>query len=478
MQFLMLIMALSSTGEGVVLSAQDLGTLPGELRPYIRYMLLPEEEDAPKILNGHCNQLSRNPEIIQTAVIGGKVLRINLKDYSWGIPLWETLANVDPYFHVDVLVGGKKVRAVSPILAEGVVEQTIKGEKFHHSVKANLEFLVSNTQSKVPLVRGDWFVNQTAIQAGRNPGYFDFLGIKDQNDVFKLTGFDPKTAKDIGKILRESVSISGVTQQPRAYRIDRTQTGNLLRSFDFIKGTDKKNPLRILGEDIEGEADAEEWFFSLPNGLWGTFLQNGQKKRQDSAPDTIATNRLSKSNDHRIHINVTCIACHTNGGIQPLEGFVRQLAHPPPNAVGSPDYDKFILLRREYLRSMEGEFARARLQYEQYIEEATRSTTVVDGKPVIVPGWDSKTYAAKYYAFWQHYEEAKVDLAWAAKDLGVKAETFKAIIEKRIAQGYVDPNYGGVDLVLAGIVRGSSVGIRQWEEVYTLAQTILRGERP
>ncbi len=461
-------------GEGVVLAAQDIGRLddkgipviPPEIRPYIRYLVL-DDPDSGKILNGHTNQLSRSQDIVQAVHLEGKVMRINILDYGWDLKTWELLADADPYYHADLDVGGKKVRALSPILAEGVIEQTVGKEKVYHNCKENIEYLVSQTKSKAPILRADWFFNQTAIQADRGPtGYYDFLRVKDEKDFQRMIGFDAKLARDFGKVLRESVSVSGVTHQARAFEIQKAQGGWYLKSYDFIRAVGKKNPLRVLGEDISKEADATEQYGALPNGLWATFLANGKGERQDSAPDKIASDSFSKSTDKRVHINASCTRCHVQGGVQPLDGFIRNLAHNPL-LIGSPDYQKHLELRREYLKSLTVSLETARLLYEDAIKEATG-------------GWDSATYAQKYGSFWSAYEDAHIDLAWAARDLNLKADVLKGIIERRIAAGYIDPSKGGPDYVLANFVAKTPkiINIRTWEEVFQLAHIIIRGERP
>jgi len=452
----------TTPAEGVVLAAQDVGSLPGDVRPHTRYLVFQDAGELP-VLNGHLNLLSRSSEIVQAAVVGGKVLRVNLLDYGWDPKVWETLEASDPYYHADLEVSRKRVRGLAPILSEGVVEQVVNGEKVYHNVTKNLAYLVQETQSKTPIVRADWFFNQTAAAADRSPNYYDFLAVKNEKDFQRLIGFDAKLAKDYGRILRESVSISGVTHQPRAIEIQKSIGGWYLKTYDFAKAVGAKNPLRVLGDDISKVADATEQYGPLPNGLWATFLADGNGVRQDSAPDKIASDSMSRSTDKRVHINVSCVRCHTNGGLQPIDGFFRNFAREG-FAIGSPDYQKHLEVRREYMKSLQGSLDTARLLYEEAIKEAS--------------GVDSKAFASKYAAYWERYEDARIDLAWAAKDLGLKSESLKALIETRVKAGIVDPTRGGVDLVMASWVRGSHIGVRQYEEVFQLIHIVLRGDRP
>ena len=102
--------------------------------------------------------------------------------------------------------------------------------------------------------------------------------------------------------------------------------------------------------------------------------------------------------------------------------------------------------------------------YTQAVKEAT--------------GWDTKTYAEKYAEYWERYEDAQIDLVWAAADLYTTPAILKAVLLKRIQQGNTNPETGGVDFVLARLAQGKLVEIRQYEEVHALALTILRGELP
>ncbi len=100
--------------------------------------------------------------------------------------------------------------------------------------------------SRVPFVRADWFFNQTASSQKRASGYNVFLGFDDERSFHKIVGFDEKLAKLFKVELRESVSISGVTLQPRAIARYSSQGGGLWKSIDFLDAKEKKDPLLIF----------------------------------------------------------------------------------------------------------------------------------------------------------------------------------------------------------------------------------------
>ena len=90
-------------------------------------------------------------------------------------------------------------------------------------------------------------------------------------------------------------------------------------TFDFKKSINLQNTVRQLDKDLDPpEGDASERYGFLPNGLFAFWLQNGKGERQDTAPDFIApdkrTPNVTSDNDGRVHIGLSCIACHVAPG--------------------------------------------------------------------------------------------------------------------------------------------------------------------
>src|SRR5262245_15169006 len=207
----------------------DLGAVPAAERP-----------DLIQVLAGHVNGLSREPELVPPVVVpgtGGALLRINLDDYGWPDEVWESLAEVSPYHHARVREwftgpwpGGTwppgrdggiyyapgafqwqrpRIRtALAPWLSEGAGGARAAAD------------LAEATGSRAPIVSAPWFLWQTAVQAERKPGYYDFLGVKDVASFHKLIRFNAKLASELEQ--RRVVIFSGVTQEPR--RVERTHT--------------------------------------------------------------------------------------------------------------------------------------------------------------------------------------------------------------------------------------------------------------
>ncbi len=446
-------------------------------RDRVRYLSLYKfplkERDLPAlVLSGHCNHLSSEPIITRPAAVpgsAGALLRVNLDDYGWSASVWEKLT--DPYFTATIETetvtpweGGywkgdgrsynpgaftyyKKVKtlALAPWLTET------------EDAKRRLAEVVAMTGSKIPVVSGDWFFNQTAAAADRTPNYYDFLGVKDEKTFQARIGADVKLAEKFGAEIREAVADSGVTLQPRAIARHGTIAGGYWRSFDVAIAKDNKNPLRVLGRDFEKEYDASEQFGTLPNGFWATGLFNKQGVIQATAPDNIASDSMSRSNDRRVHVNVSCIRCHANGGLQDIDGWVRNLISPPLE-LRSPDYEKARELRRQYAEELEPFLGKDRAIYERAVKKAT--------------GLDSKKYAFVYGEFWERYEDGKIGIDEAARDLGVATEVWRKALDASVRAGKGDT---ALSAMLLPAPRKNRVSIRVWEESYSAAHLILRG---
>lgn len=467
----------------------DLLKLPPEIRQHVRYLSLYnlpalERPKAIQVLAGHCNGLSREADLTPPAIVPGThgaLLRVNLLDYRWSVETWEKLE--DPYFTIrlnQVSSEQYPVLFIAPENADPPAKKQPQAPQqkqqapkqqgqqalapwLTETVEArkNLAGVIAMTQSRIPVVRGDWFFNQTAAAAERSPNYYDFLGVKDEKTFQLAIGADLKLAEQFGAELRESVALSGVTLQPRAIARHPTLGGGYWRTFDFKTAKGEKNPLRVLGKDIEKVYDATEQFGTLPNGLWATGLFDRAGKAQATAPDDIASDGSSRSNDRRVHVNVSCMRCHTNGGLQDIDGWVRNLLTPPLE-LRSSDYQRVRELRRAYARKLEPALTKDRLTFEEAVKEVTG-------------GMDGKTYSRAYAEFWERYEDGKIDLVRAALDLGVSEKHWRAALDAKVKAGTGDTV---LSAMLLANPRLNRIPIRVWEDLYQEAQLTLRGYQP
>jgi hypothetical protein len=466
---LLLALAEVTPADAMRLAHKDCARVAEADRPYTRWLSLHnrdekgQEEDRP-VLNGHVNHLSR-VAILTRAVKVGYLLRVDIRDYGWKAETWEKLP--DPYFTVEVekewgyYEGPKwiktkvvKRRALAPWLIEGEAD------------KERVAELALWTQSSLPVTRADWFFNQTAAQKDRDgSGYYDLLQIKNEADVFKLIGFDLKTAVRLE--LLEATGDSGVTvSKIRAIERFDTLTGGLWRSIDFKVATLKKfgaaaNPLITFGRDVKTHADGFEGFGVLPNGLFIMWGANSEFKLVDAVPGDIANRPLSKSSDTQIHPYISCLSCHTKGGLQDLDGWARNVLNPPIN-LKVYDHDKALELRQQYLRKLEPFLARDRAQYAEAVAECT--------------GIKVDDYLKRLALYWERYEDARIDLAYAAHDVGVSADEFHARLLAAIKSGYPP-----VSLSLGALVhkdaKRRTIPIRVWEQTIPEAYAVIHATK-
>lgn len=466
--------ALAQPAEAMRAAHADLKRLPPGIRTHVRYLSLHPHAEKDRdilanVLAGHCNQLSRSPLITRPARVG-TLLRVNLKDYAWSTETWEKLT--DPYFALVTEIerkenaiwpGGDYKGAYHPagtkyvrtwqertaVLAPWLVES--------EDDKARIAEVLTWTASKMPVVRGDWFMNQSAIQADRAAGYYDWLGIKDEKTFQAIIGADLKKAEAFRFELREAVAISGVTLSPRALSRHDSLGGGYWRSLDFKQAVGDKNPLKIFGRELEKTYDASEQYGHLPNGFWATGLFDRAGKRQDFAPPDIASDGASKSTDRRVHVNASCYRCHADGGLQPIDAWARTLLTPPIE-LRLDDYEKAVELRQQYLRALEPVLARDKATFEAAVKEAT--------------GLTSKEYAAAYGAEWARYEDGRVTAEWAAADLGLTEKEFRERLLLAVKGGYpVDPVVGS--FAHEG-PRAKAIPMRQWEEAIPAAYAAMK----
>lgn len=469
---------IAGPSQAVDLAEADIQTQAPAFRHLIRYLDLSHLPAAARarwrqLLAGHVNELSIGNEIRRPASIaGGRLLRINLEDYGWPAAVFDQLAAQDPWFHQNLIVHedqleergfrdqggnwiktksvatGKKIAKATPALAPWLGPKALA--------------LAQAAKSQCPIVRGDWFLWQTAIQAKRQPGYYDFLGIKKQADFERLVGFSSKLQKDSGRLEKlEAVSKSGVSRQPRRIGVFPTIGGmQLWVTYDSEEATDRKNPLRIL-DNQTFEFDATEQFGALPNNLWVFLLADAKGNRQDSAPDFVGYNARAHGNDGKIHIGLSCKGCHFgNDGINPFDGWARNL-YRPPLRLQSPDPAKEKELRAQYLRDLAGVAEDDRRVFARALAEAC------DMKP--------KEYAIAYTKAFAEYED---DFSGerAAAYLGVSHELFVRALDRHLKEtGAIDPVLG---VYLLTGKRAFPVPILQFHEVVPEAMKLLRRMQP
>jgi len=403
----------------------------------------------------------------------GLLIRLDIDAYGWKASTWDQLADVEPYHYAKLFTEVEEnVRYGTPDGRGGHVNVYVKREKVRKEITAlapwlptkEVQEIITLTQSRAPVVHGHWFLSQTAVNVDRKPGYYDFLGVKNQKGFEDLIGFDEKLFKKFDPGLLESVALSRITLQPRRIARDRSAGGGYWQTFDnrlaLDKKDDQRNPLRTLNGGFK--FDAVEAFAPLPNGMMGWLLVNNKGELQDNAPDFIVRgDYLAGDKDRRVHVNLACIRCHGSEGegVQSIDGWARNLFTPPPFELRGYDYDQVRKLRQQYLRKLEPFLEDDRRIYTRAVQEATG-------------GWKVSEWGLELIHAFDRYEHAEVNLAYACRQLSCTEGQFVEAIKRMISVT------GTADSVLANFLKGDkaqAIGIRQFEEVYGLAQQALHG---
>lgn len=471
-----------SPAEAAVAAHADALRLPPATQIYTRYLSLyavpaARRDEFVKVISYQVNALSRSADPYPPRQVTPDLLAVNWKDYGWDPAVWERLAAVDPYFHQKVKLGSDAVvRTVWPggkqdgaFFKAGYYKETRKAGSI---IDASAPWLPTKeitalremTYSEAPVLRADWFLVQTAIQADRVAGYYDWLGLgKKEADFEVLIGADKKASQRVKREVAAVLARSGVTLKNRGIVRFQGVTGGYWVTQDFKTSVGRQNVLRLLDGDLDPpQGDASERYGVLPNGLFAFWLQDAKGVRQDKAPAFIASDKQSAGNDPEVHAGKSCIVCHVEG-LRPIDDYARRIYHGSIK-LASPDYDKYLRLRQLYLSDLDRWLARDRADYAEALWKAA--------------GLKPADLARSYGRAWDSYVETDLVLADAARELGVEEKALLATLKRYAA----DNTARGIltDPVLAGLIQDPAVPVIRdhWEEVFGLVQTIMKGAKP
>lgn len=448
-----------SPAEAVTQAWTDVQKLPEDARSHVAYLsvyAVPETDRAEflKTLTFHCNSLSREGDFVTLLKVGEDTYRIDRRDFGWRDDTWDKLP--DPYF-LDLQNPVTKDQRYGHY--EGTKWKVTRTQKVtffpmggwcgpHAGALADL------TDSYVPIVRADWFFAQTARQVNTDgAGYYNFLGLNSRADVEDLCGLDRVKARKLSREVAAIVQKSGVALNNRQLLRFQSITGGYWTSLDVNKSTGARNALRLLDGDFVH--DAEEIYFVLPNGLFGTYASDAKGVGQDTVPDNIASDKETTSNDSRIHPGLSCIRCHTNG-LKPIDDWGRKF-YSGGVGLQSPDYDKYKQLKQLYLSELDSKLTR---DVEDYASAVKR-----------LNGRTPKEQADNYALVWKSYSEDEVTGQQFAMELGCsKLQMVRAL------DGYARAHYG-VDPVLAEYLKVPEMAVKREhaEEIFGTAAMIIKG---
>lgn len=401
-------------------------------RPYIRYLALyawPEADRKTRLkaVAFWLNSLSTrrkvyNPRIIPDNRGVPDLVRIDLRDLQWDaesrarraadliaagvdlggeerqadfLDIWERLAKVDPYFAVTADVGNGKIRRgwLDPVVELGLRTET-------RSLKA--------------VLRADWFLAQVAFD--KDGFYSDFLMIPPKEaDLFEWAGVD------IRRVRREYLARGGAVQKSIVAVNNRSlelypaiygDEGWFWRSLDVRTSIRDQSVLREFLGDLR--ADAHEDIWSLPGGLHAYAIYDGagNQVKGGAVPEDIAQDRGDR-HDTRVLTPYKCVTCHAGSkGIWDFADVVGKLA-TKDDRVGLAAFGKSpsdaaharAAVEDYYLSELPRTIARQQDAYTQAVASVMGCTPAEMGRIV------GETY--------NEYDEDAVDLAQAAREIGV-----------------------------------------------------------
>jgi hypothetical protein len=400
--------------------------------------------------------------------------------------LWERLVDREFFYHQfdgyqdvedwDVDQFGRRV----PTQARGR-RNVRKMRPADHLNKAQLAELYAATASQVPVVCGDWFFWLASVSADRGNekdgkfvgggyGYYDFLGLKNRADYFRVIGFDPNNLKSEESLLLAVVDKTdgGVAQNHRMIAREDAVGRPAWRTLDFLDNNlGNRNPLKILNPYRGLDHQAEEHFGTLSNGLAVTIACDAKGNLQTTAPDKIGPDKSARwdgNKDYRIHTTRSCFSCHSNGFLQDIPDKVRATYRFDPkggyNALASADEYEREFLQAAYLRDLNVKVRRDREEYELALA------------PLLPPLKDkpSSTQVAEVFnEGYFRYELARMSPAMVAAGLGVTPEVFA---ERFRAYRLNDKLSSHPINVLS---TGGAMARVDYEEHYALLMQITRG---
>jgi hypothetical protein len=315
------------------------------------------------------------------------ILAIDLRHLGWDSKDWEAILEKYPY-------GLRYDRSSDETIAK------VAGE------------VSGLCGSPISHLHADWF----AVQATRPPLYDRLLDLpKTDKELETKIGVDVTKNIEDGTARRAGFSESGVSVSNRLVERHPSTLGYYWKSYDFKRSNGTGSLFQFpLGPLVKGQPfqefafvhDGGEMIFSLPNGLQGYFLTDGQGNRIDAGPIEVVRDLKETSGTPVVVNGVSCMHCHQKGMIdfrdsvregQAVFGDVRKKTlelYPPQaemKALVDGDRKRFLTALNEVL--------------EPWLRDATADDRENFGEPIAI--------ATRFYG-------ADVDLQTAAIELGLE----------------------------------------------------------
>jgi mono/diheme cytochrome c family protein/sugar lactone lactonase YvrE len=333
------------------------------------------------------NSLSWHPRIsVPEAIDPAKtILRIDLRWFMWDANVWNRILAEYPY---GILSDASAARACYVA-----------------------------TASKMPSVRGDWFV----ATASRPPLYQDVLQLPSSaSELERQLRVDAALNIQQERVARAGFNGSGISKNNRLLERHDAVHGALWKSYDFDAVPqnliDRQNLLpdrRNLFAYPLGPGFQENTFlhaggemiFNLPNGLHAFMLVNANGTRIDKGPLAIVSD--PKRPDRAVETGISCMSCHV-AGIHFKSDQIREHVEKNPQAFSRTDAE---LIRALYVPE-----AKMKALME---EDAERYRKAVEKTGAGIRNAEQVGVCTLRY-------EADLDLPTAAAELGLTADELMA----------------------------------------------------
>ncbi len=269
------------------------------------------------------NSLSWHPKVRPPEPIDPHetVFRIDLRWFMWDATLWNRLLQEYPY----------------ALLDDGATTRTV----------------MVFTATKVPTVRGDWFV----ASATRPPLYQDLLQLPGNlAELERQLRVDAPLNIQQERVMRVAFNGSGISRNNRVLERHDSVHGYYWRTYDFeeipqnlidrgLSAPDRRNvfayPLGPGSVENTFQHAGGEAIFSLPNGLQGYFIMDAANIRLNKALTAIVSD--PRRPDKAVELGVSCMGCHVPGIITKADQ-MRDHLERSPKAVSKADADVALSL--------------------------------------------------------------------------------------------------------------------------------------
>lgn len=376
------------------------------------------------------NSLTFRRRFVDVPLTEEGLLQIDLKAFGWKAEVWDRIAKADPYFAVSVIDG------------KGVINRGWVNPRSYLA-------LTKETGSFLPVLRADWFLARTSLERGgvgfKAGFYSDILGLPaTEKELFELLGSREKLGADFlgrgGAVLTSEVAIHNRELQlfPSLRGKDQAY---LWRSLDTAASGGKKSVLENFVGAVE--PDGKEHVFSLPNGLQGYYLANGQGQQAAEVPTNIAQDRAAVG-DVTVLVPRRCVTCHPKG-VRHFEDVVKRIALNPKvrlDAFVKDKGDRTRELIEDYYLS---DLGRTITSHQQAFDESCKACC----------GLPAEEVSAAYGGEFDRYFWGRVGLEQARSETGFGDELEVYLVRSN-------------SITAKALLAGETISREEWEGIFHL----------